>query len=63
MGSGQKCEVFIEYEAEVSSRVCGVKRGVVDFTKLFTKTTEQKFSVSKVQRKTICSRHPGGNSI
>jgi len=39
MGSGQKCEVFIEYEAEVSSRVCGVKRGVVDFSKLFTKTT------------------------
>jgi len=28
--------VFIEYEAEVSSRVGGGERGVVDFGKLFT---------------------------
>jgi len=37
--------VFIEYEAEVSSRVSGGERGVVDFGKLFTETNEQKFSL------------------
>jgi len=36
--------VFIKYEAEVSSRVGGGERGVVDFGKLFTETNEQKFS-------------------
>jgi len=35
--------VFIKYEAEVSSRVGGGERGVVDFGKLFTETNEQKF--------------------
>ena len=36
--------MFIKYEAEVSSRVGGGERGVVDFGKLFTETNEQKFS-------------------
>ena len=31
--------MFIKYEAEVSSRVSGGERGVVDFGKLFTETT------------------------
>ena len=34
--------MFIKYEAEVSSRVGGGERGVVDFGKLFTETNEQK---------------------
>jgi len=34
--------VFITYEAEVSRRVSGGERGVVDFGKLFTETNEQK---------------------
>jgi len=53
--------VFIEYEAEISSRVSGAKR-VVDFGKLFTETNQQKFSLRGVQCKKICS-HPGRNSI
>jgi len=40
--------VFVEYEAEVSSRVSGGERGVVDFGKLFTETSEQKFSLRRV---------------
>ena len=36
--------MFIKYEAEVSCRVGGGERGVVDFGKLFTETNEQKFS-------------------
>jgi len=32
--------VFIKYEAEISSRVCGGERGVVDFGKLFTETND-----------------------
>jgi len=39
--------VFIKYEAEVSSRVGGGERGVVDFGKWFTETNEQKFSVRR----------------
>ena len=37
--------MFIKYEAEVSSRVGGDERGVVDFGKLFmfTETNEQTF--------------------
>ena len=38
--------MFIKYEAEVSSRVGGGERGVVDFGMLFTETNEQKFSFS-----------------
>ena len=38
--------MFIKYEAEVSSRVGGGERGVVDFGKLFTETNEQWFAVS-----------------
>ena len=41
--------MFIRYEAEVSSRVGGGGRGVVDFGKLFTETNEQKFSLGGVQ--------------
>ena len=36
--SGQKSEVFIKYEAKVSSRVTGGERGVAGFGKLFTET-------------------------
>ena len=43
MRSGRKSEVFIKYEAEVSSRVGGGERGVVDFG------NEQKFSLGGVQ--------------
>ena len=32
--------MFIKYEAEVSSRVGGGERGVVDFGKLFTETND-----------------------
>ena len=39
--------MFIKYEAEVSSRVGGGERGVVDFGKLFTETNEQKFSLGE----------------
>jgi len=35
--------VFIKYKAEVSSRVSGGERGVVDFGKLFAETNEEKF--------------------
>ena len=56
----RKSEVFIKYEAEVSSRVGGGQRGVVDFGKLFTETNEQKFSLLGVHCKKICS-HPGRN--
>ena len=41
--------MFIKYEAEVSSRVGGGERGVVDFGKLFTETSEQKFRNSYAQ--------------
>ena len=41
--------MFIKYEAEVSSRVGGGERGVVDFGKLFTETNEQKFSLRGVE--------------
>jgi len=44
----RKSEVFVKYEAKVSSRVSGGKRGVVDFGKLFTETNEQKFSLGGV---------------
>jgi len=52
----EKSEVFIKYEAKVSSRVSGGERGVVDFGKLFTETNEQKFSFGGVQCKKICSQ-------
>ena len=45
----RKSEVFIKYEAKVSSRVSNGERGVVDFGKLFTETNEQKFSLGGVQ--------------
>ena len=35
MRTGRKSEVFIKYEAEVSSRMGGGERGVVDFGKLW----------------------------
>jgi len=58
----RKSEVFIKYEAKVSSRVSGGERGVVDFGKLFTGTNKQKFSLGGVQCKKICS-HAGRNLI
>ena len=45
--------MFIKYEANVSSRMSGGERGVVDFGKLFTETNEQKFSFGGVQCKKI----------
>ena len=42
--------------------MCGGERGVVDFGKLFTETSEQKFSLGGVKCKKICS-HPARNSI
>jgi len=58
----RKSEVFIKYEAKVSSRVGGGESGVVDFGKLFTETNEQKFSLGGVECNKICS-HPGRNLI
>ena len=46
--------MFIKYEAEVSSRVSGGERGVVDFGKLFAETNEEKFSHGGVKCKKIC---------
>ena len=43
----------IKYEAEVSNRVGGGERGVVDFGKLFAETNEQKFSLGGVQSSVI----------
>jgi len=54
--------VFIRYEAEVSSRVSGGERAVVDFGKLFTEANEQKFSLRGVHCQKICC-NPGRNSI
>jgi len=44
--------VFVD--AKVLSRVSGIKWGVVDFGKLFTETSEQKFSLRGVQCQKIC---------
>ena len=41
--------MFIKYEAEVSSRVGGGERGVVDFGKLFTETNELDYDYDTVQ--------------
>ena len=57
-----KSEVFIKHEAEVSSRVGGGERGVVDPGKPFTETNEQKFSLGGVQSQKTCSR-PGRDSV
>ena len=46
----RKSKVFIKHEAKVSSRVSGGERGVVDFSKLFTETNEQKFSVIRCHK-------------
>jgi len=62
-GSGDGGSCFgIKVWTEVSSRVSGGERGVVDFGKLFTETNEQKFSLGGVQCKKIRS-HPGRNLI
>ena len=53
--------MFIEYKLRFRA-VSGVQRGVVDFGKLFTETTQQKFSLRGVERQKICS-HPGRNLI
>jgi len=54
--------VFIKHEADVSRRVSGGERGVVDFGKLFADTNEEKLSLGGVKCKKICS-HPGRNLI
>ena len=43
--------MFIKYEAEVSSRVSGGERGVVDFGTLFAENNEEKFSLGGVKYK------------
>ena len=47
--------MFIKYEAEVSSSVGGGERGVVDFSKLFTETNEQKFVLGSSELKDLQS--------
>jgi len=45
----EQCEVFIEYEATVTSSVSGVKRRVMHFSKLLFKSDENKFSLGGVK--------------
>ena len=44
----RECEVFVEYEAKLTSRVSGVKRRVMYFAKLLFKPDENKFSLVRV---------------
>jgi len=44
----RECEMFVEYEAKVTSRVSGVKRRVMYFNKLLFKSDEKKFSLGGV---------------
>jgi len=45
----RECEMFVEYEAKVTSRVSGVKRRVMYFSKLLFKSDEKKFSLGGVK--------------
>jgi len=42
-------EVFVEYKAKITSKVSGVKRRVMQFSKLFFKSGEKKFSLGGVK--------------
>jgi len=44
-----ECEMFVEYEAKVTSRVSGIKRRVMYFSKLLFKSDEKKFSLGGVK--------------
>jgi len=54
----RKSKMFVKDEAEISSRVEGVKRGIVYLVKLVFKSDEQVFSHRGVKSKKISS-HPG----
>ena len=61
MRSGRKSEVFIKYEAEVSSSVGGGERGVVDFGKLYILTQplppfQRKENMKKSMRQQVRKR-------
>jgi len=45
----RECEMFVENEAKVTSRVSGVKRRVMYFSKLLFKSYEKKFSLGGVK--------------
>jgi len=44
----RECEMFVEYEAKVTSRVSSVKRRVMYFSKLLFKSDDKKFSLGGV---------------
>ena len=45
----RESEVFIKYEAKVTSRVSSVERRVIYFSKLLFKANEKKFSLGGVE--------------
>jgi len=45
----RECEIFVEYEAKVTSRVSGVKRRVMYISKLLFKSYEKKFILGGVK--------------
>jgi len=45
----EKCEMFVKNEANITSRVSGVKRRVMYFSKLLFKSDEKKFSLGGVK--------------
>ena len=45
----RECEMFVKNEAKVTSRVSGVKRRVMYFSKLLFKSCEKKFSLGGVK--------------
>jgi len=45
----KECEMFVEYEANVTSRVNGVNRTVMHFSKLLFKSDEKKLCLGGVK--------------
>jgi len=45
----RECEMFVEYEAKVTSRVSSVKSRVIYFSELLFKSDEKKFSLGKIK--------------
>jgi len=45
----RESEVFIKYEAKVTSRLSSVERKVIYFSKLLLKPDEKKFSLRRVE--------------
>ena len=41
----RECEMFVESDAKITSRVSGVKKRVMHFSKLLFKSDEKKFSL------------------